>query len=72
MLANGSMSNSLAAIETVLDLDHVVMVEIDHIGKTLVETEVPLPDAVVVVVIVHIVPNGLFGLITYHHVAGKV
>ena len=68
------MSNSLAAIETVLDLDHVVMVEIDHIGKTLVETEVPLPDAaaVVAVVIVHIVPNGLFGLITYHHVAGKV
>ena len=74
MLANGSTSNSLAVIETVLDLDHVVMVEIDHIGKILVETEVPLPDAAVVAadVIVHIVPNGLFGLIIYHHAAGKV
>lgn len=61
-------------IETVLDLDHVVMVEIDHIGKIPVETEVLLPDAAVVAadVIVHIVPNGLFGLIIYHHGAGKV
>ena len=69
------MSNSLAVIETVLDQDHVVMVEIDHIGKIPVETEVPLQDAAVVVVadvIVHIVPNGLFGLIIYHHAAGKV
>ena len=68
------MSNSLAVIETVLDQDHVVMVEIDHIGKIPVETEVLLPDAAVVAadVIVHIVPNGLFGLIIYHHAAGKV
>ena len=67
------MSNLLAVIETVLVQDHVVMVEIDHIGKIPVETEVPPPDAAVVVdVIVHIVPNGLFGLIIYHHAAGKV
>ena len=73
LLANGSTSNSVAVIETVLGQDHVVMVEIDHIGKILVETEVPLPDAAVVAdVIVHIVPNGLFGLIIYHHAAGKV
>ena len=67
------MSNSLAVIETVLDQDHVVMVEIDHIGKIPEETEAPLQDAAVVAdVIVHIVPNGLFGLIIYHHAAGKV
>lgn len=70
LLANVSMSNSLAEIETVLDLDHVIdMVEIDLIGKVQKEIEVPLQDAVVADVIVHTVPNGLSGLITYHPVA---
>ena len=74
LLANVSMSNSLAVIKTVLDLDHVIdMVEIDLIGKVQKEIEVPLQDAVVAAdVIVHTVPNGLSGLITYHPVAGKV
>ena len=72
LLENVSMSSSLVVIKTVLDLDHVIdMVAIDLIGKVQKEIEVPLQDAVVDVT-VHIVPNGLFGLITYHPVAGKV
>lgn len=67
------MSNSLAVIETVLDLDHEVMVGTGLIGKTQEEIEVPLQNAAVVAadVIVHIVPNGPFGLIIYHHVAAR-
>ena len=71
LLANESMSNSLVEIEIVLDQDHVDMAEIDLIGKAQKEIEVRLPDAAADV-IVHIVPNGLFGLIIYHLVAGKV
>jgi len=66
------MSNLLGEIEieTVLDLDHVVMVEIDHIGRAPIETEVQLLDVVAAAdVIVHIVLSGLSGLIIYHHVA---
>lgn len=70
LLANESMSNSLVEIEIVLDQDHVDMAEIDLIGKAQKEIEVRLPDVVVAAdVIVHIVPNGLSGLIIYHLVA---